>query len=726
VPFVDFEKVLDVNKHSSPEKIRETFEGYDLYHFPEFLKLIRNLPGYEQFIFYLEDNVNNKKSRLREKLKRVDGFIYKDKGRGPFGSHKTKYGFHKWVHHEKDRILQENVERQRQEQEEQRQQQIEREREQQIRQAESRRIEKIYKDIDAQQYSLDQLKNNPNRSSTVEETRNSLTVIQQNLDYEEITPRTENLIDLGFLLLESDDCIAEQDAVHLVQTLENPDQFIQITLSQESVRLFGDFIKPYNKNSSDFIERKIITIINNTAEIRSELDLAKEYHRTIHNNLSKAVVTSKTSLIAQADSLNVQDRVEEAYEVARIADTLIHCALNVAIFIDSTVHTFTDQAYKTVQPCVQAILSLFDGMCYTFSHPAEVAESIFSFMSQDLGSDFNYRAEESTELGLHAQSAVINKATSIIDTIQILGSTGAEFAMNYGHAFTTNEDLEGFDAQAQQEIRTLAQEQSEALRIKIVEVAQSITPEQCGKVVGTMTAEWTKFYCIDKGIGWLASSLLNIRKARLASEVVEEVEKIKSTVATKAVRSIERTGVKARELIALEKQVARLTCPLARKALETILESSEAIHACGGIKFVESIEQIEKKFKNVKGYAEVMQRMATRNQKGEIQFRNIKGAFFEFENALRLEQNGQEVVEFGRKVLGVDFDIVTKSAAIECKNWIWERYPLRKIQDDLGRRRKVAEVLKFDFEVHSKSAIPEYIKVWLKQKGIKYCEYFRG
>jgi len=157
----------------------------------------------------------------------------------------------------------------------------------------------------------------------------------------------------------------------------------------------------------------------------------------------------------------------------RIAKTLIHCSRTVAVFVDSTLRTFADQAYKTVQPCIRAMSSLFDGMCYTFSHPAKVAENVFSFISEELEPEFKYCAEESIELGLHVQSSLINKATSIIDTAYLLGSKGAEFAMTYGHAFTTEEDLEGYDAQAQQEIRTLAQEQSEALRIKIVQVVES-------------------------------------------------------------------------------------------------------------------------------------------------------------------------------------------------------------------------------------------------------------
>jgi len=61
--------------------------------------------------------------------------------------------------------------------------------------------------------------------------------------------------------------------------------------------------------------------------------------------------------------------------------------------------------------------------------------------------------------------------------------------MRYGHAFITQDDFEGLDVQTQQEIRGLSGQQGKALCSKIVEVAQSITPDQCGQVLGTFGLE---------------------------------------------------------------------------------------------------------------------------------------------------------------------------------------------------------------------------------------------
>lgn len=103
---------------------------------------------------------------------------------------------------------------------------------------------------------------------------------------------------------------------------------------------------------------------------------------------------------------------------------------------------------------------------------------------------------------------------------------------------------------------------------------------------------------------------------------------------------------------------------------------------------------------------------------------SLKGMAYELEKALQLEALGEKILEFGKKIIR-EFDIVTKTKLIECKNINWSELQLKKIQDligNFGQQKSIAEKIGMQFELHSKKSIPDYIKKMLIDKNITFIE----
>jgi len=106
-----------------------------------------------------------------------------------------------------------------------------------------------------------------------------------------------------------------------------------------------------------------------------------------------------------------------------------------------------------------------------------------------------------------------------------------------------------------------------------------------------------------------------------------------------------------------------------------------------------------------------------------------RGAAYELEKAYDLAKAGEEIVEFGKKIHGThsrrEFDIITKTKLIECKNIDWSRYIGEAAQDMKGRigeQLKIANEIEKPFEFHSKNKVPEVWKKWFEKKCIKLIE----
>jgi hypothetical protein len=72
-----------------------------------------------------------------------------------------------------------------------------------------------------------------------------------------------------------------------------------------------------------------------------------------------------------------------------------------------------------------------------------------------------------------------------------------------------------------------------------------------------------------------------------------------------------------------------------------------------------------------------------------------------------------------------EFDIITKSKLIECKNWDWFSKTEKEIADALNKicqQKQLACEKGKIFEIHSKHAIPENVKTWFNKKAITFVE----
>jgi hypothetical protein len=106
-----------------------------------------------------------------------------------------------------------------------------------------------------------------------------------------------------------------------------------------------------------------------------------------------------------------------------------------------------------------------------------------------------------------------------------------------------------------------------------------------------------------------------------------------------------------------------------------------------------------------------------------------RGAMYEVEKALELLEAGENITNLGLKISGInakkEFDIITSTKLIECKNIDWLGKTKKDLIDMVGKlcdQKKVALENGKIFEVHSKRMIPSEIKTWLSEKGIIFFE----
>ena len=99
-----------------------------------------------------------------------------------------------------------------------------------------------------------------------------------------------------------------------------------------------------------------------------------------------------------------------------------------------------------------------------------------------------------------------------------------------------------------------------------------------------------------------------------------------------------------------------------------------------------------------------------------------RGAAQELESALKLHELGEEITNFGLKFEGKEFDIVTKTKLIECKNIDWLKTDINRFKSLISQQMAIAKKLGKTFEFYSKQPIPSSLKEWLNSKGILFFE----
>ena len=115
---------------------------------------------------------------------------------------------------------------------------------------------------------------------------------------------------------------------------------------------------------------------------------------------------------------------------------------------------------------------------------------------------------------------------------------------------------------------------------------------------------------------------------------------------------------------------------------------------------------------------------------------NTRGAAYELESGLLLEDSNQKIIEFGAKYKwfnnetlrfeGVyEVDIITCNKFIECKNISWNDIKdlpkkINRIRSQLGSLQKLEIQENRVLEFYSKQQMPEILEGWLIKNNIKY------
>ena len=115
--------------------------------------------------------------------------------------------------------------------------------------------------------------------------------------------------------------------------------------------------------------------------------------------------------------------------------------------------------------------------------------------------------------------------------------------------------------------------------------------------------------------------------------------------------------------------------------------------------------------------------------KYHAQLNTARGAMYEVEKALELIEAGEEIINLGLKVetapAAREFDIVTKTKLIECKdiNWTYKsEEAIEQMKSIFGSQLKVSIEDGRCFEIYSKQLLPVNLKKWFIKKGIKFFE----
>jgi len=111
-----------------------------------------------------------------------------------------------------------------------------------------------------------------------------------------------------------------------------------------------------------------------------------------------------------------------------------------------------------------------------------------------------------------------------------------------------------------------------------------------------------------------------------------------------------------------------------------------------------------------------------------------RGALYELQVAVELEAKGEKVLEFSRRVERIDnnlnkvvkeFDIITQTKLIECKDWNWEMIrdiKITKHKSTFQEQNLIAKHHNQTFELYSKQPIPDNWKAWFSKNNIIFHE----
>jgi hypothetical protein len=231
--------------------------------------------------------------------------------------------------------------------------------------------------------------------------------------------------------------------------------------------------------------------------------------------------------------------------------------------------------------------------------------------------------------------------------------------------------------------------------------------------------------CIRKGAQSVDAAItaegVPVRCAEEISSLVNNAEQVggASEVAAKAALEIAKEApelLRGFEILKYDSSIGDLK--KLEQAVERLKDIPGALTEDGALFKALKFGIKEELLTDAKAIAEFKGRLST-----------ARGAMYEVEKAMELIEAGEEIVHLGLKVEVAtatrEFDIVTKTKLIECKdiNWAYKsEEAIAKMKSIFGSQLKVALEDGRCFEVHSKQLLPVDIKRWFVKKGIKFFE----
>jgi len=170
-----------------------------------------------------------------------------------------------------------------------------------------------------------------------------------------------------------------------------------------------------------------------------------------------------------------------------------------------------------------------------------------------------------------------------------------------------------------------------------------------------------------------------------------------------------------------------------KKAADTLHLSDDDVHNLFTMLAVPEVDGCMRtvataieKFEHVPGFQKMIQQLFKNCSKSKTS-RNVKGACNELRVALVLQEKGHVIVEFGLMIGEVEYDIVTTTHIIECKNLYWDHYKdnvdkLKKLIDQAKNGVENADKLGKKYVWAVKNPIPEDF-AWFRADLLKAGVY---
>jgi len=156
-----------------------------------------------------------------------------------------------------------------------------------------------------------------------------------------------------------------------------------------------------------------------------------------------------------------------------------------------------------------------------------------------------------------------------------------------------------------------------------------------------------------------------------------------------------------------------------REMMQMLLEHLEKPYIEGCLK---TLYQAMDELEHIPGFKKVFDNIMTVLLKRD--FKRVKGAINEIHTAMKLKQNGHEIIELSRRLsASEEYDIITKEYVIECKNlhwdtWINDASKMKKFFDQTERGVSYASSIEKKYIVISKQPIPCNIREKLSAMNV--------